>query len=158
MKRLFNKEVYDQVDMSSKLVLKNLIEKNSEYVLDSKLDEELYKAGDLVFINGNKKVIFENEVRQNFDKIVEQFPTIHIPIRKQNTPANFYVVWKPDFCQFILINLMKARKYFNNIVEIKCNHEMGSNVAYIEDFIDIPKSETAWYVVGQNHKPIKLDY
>lgn len=74
MKRPFNKEVYDQVDMSSKLVLKNLIEKHSPYVLDSKLDEELHKAGDLVFRNGNKKVIFENEVRQNFDKIVEQYP------------------------------------------------------------------------------------
>lgn len=68
------------------------------------------------------------------------------------------MVWKPDFCQFILINLVKVKKYFSNIVEIKCNHEMGSNVACIEDFIDIPKSETTWYVVGQNHKPIKLDY
>lgn len=157
-KRPFNKDVYDQVDMSSKLVLKTLMEKHSNYVLDSNINEELYKAGDLVFSNGKRKIIFENEVRQDFDKIVEKFSTIHIPIRKQNTPANFYVVWKPDFCQFILINVKKVKKYFNNIVEVKCNYEMGTNVEYVEDFIDIPKSETTWYVVGQNYKPIKLDY
>lgn len=158
MKRSFNKEIYDQVDMSAKLVLKKLIETNSEYTLESDLDEELYKAGDIVFQKGNKKIIFENEVRYDFDRIVESFLTIHIPIRKQNTPAHYYVVWKPDFCQFILIKLKDIRKYFDNIVEVKCTQEMGSNVSYVEEFIDIPKSETSWYVVGQGYKPIKLDY
>jgi hypothetical protein len=158
-KRKFNKKSYELADMPSKLVLKKLIEDNSEYVLETGLNEELYKAGDLVFRNGNKRVIFENEVRNNFMDIVELYTTIHIPIRKKNTPADFYIVWKTDFTQFILIDLRKNRKYFDNIVSIKCNEKFDNDeFKYTEDFIDMPKSETQWYVINEEFKPVKIPY
>ena len=158
MNRKFNKNAYDQCDMPSKLILKKIIENNSDYRLINNINEELYKKGDLIFKKENKLVIFENEVRQNFQKIVGEYFTIHIPIRKKNTPANFYIIWNPEFTQFILINLKKAKKYFNNIINVKCNNEMNNSVSYSEYFIDIPKNITEWYILQKNDKILKLAY
>jgi hypothetical protein len=157
-KRQFNKEAYLKYDFPAKKRLVEVFEKNSNYRLDCDLDIEMYKAGDVWFKCLDKRILCENEVRADFDKIVNEFNTVHIPIRKQNTPAEFYIVWKRDLFQFILINKETLDKYRNAIVEVVCNHEDNQDGAYVEDFIDIPKNETQWYVVGQNMKLIKLDY
>ena len=155
-KRPFNQKAYNEFDGSSKKRLVEVIEKNSEYVLDCDLNEEMFKKGDVFFRKNKKRVLFENEVRQYFDDIISKFTTIHIPIRKQNTPANFYIVWKPDLNQFILIDRKTLIKNKNNIVKVKCwNDEIGY---YYEDFLDIPKEETQWYVIGEELKLIKLSY
>ncbi len=156
--RPFNKAAYEKYDSPAKKRLIEILEKNSEYVLDCDINTEMYKGGDVWFRKGKKRVLFENEVRADFDKIVNDFSTIHIPIRKQNTPANFYVVWRRDLCQFILIDEKTLKKYKNAIVEITCKHEENQNGAYVEDFVDIPKNETQWYVIGENLKLIKLSY
>jgi hypothetical protein len=156
--RKFNKDAYDAFDMSSKLQLVKIIEKNSPYKLNDDLDIERYKDGDVEFIFNNKKVLFENEVRRNFDDIVSIYKTIHIPIRKKDTPANFYIVWKEDLCQFILIDRKTIQKYKNKPIRVKCNNEMNYDEEYVEEFVDIPKSETQWYLVGKEFKLKKLEY
>jgi formyltetrahydrofolate hydrolase len=157
-KRPFNKEAYLKYDLPAKKRLVEIIEKTSDYKLNCNLDIEMYKGGDVKFKKDNKTVLFENEVRKEFDTIVQKYSTIHIPIRKQNTPANFYVVWRRDLNQFILINEKTLNKYRNTIVPVVCNHEDNQDGAYEEDFIDIPKNETQWYVIGKELKLIKLDY
>ena len=149
---------YKEFDKPSKEWLMNIIHKNSDYRLFGDLDEELYKDGDLVFKKGNKRVIFELEVRHAFDDIVNKYNTIHIPIRKKNTPANFYVVLKPDFQQFILIKNEIIKKYADKITNVRCSKERFCDTSYTEEFLDIKKSDTQWYVVSKNHKLIKLNY
>lgn len=158
-KRPFNKTAYNAFDMKAKIMLKNIIEKNSKYKLIGDLEVEYFKECDLKFQNQDKVVLFENEVRREFETIRDSFSTIHVPFRKKNTKANFYLVWKPDFLQFILINEKTLDKYRENIVrDVYCNHELNQNGGYFEDFVDIPKNETQWYVIGENYKLIKLDY
>jgi len=156
--RPFNQAAYDAFDKSSKLKLVELIEKTSDYRLSGDLNIELYKNGDVMFKNKNKTVLFENEVRTNFDTIVQTYETIHIPIRKQNTPADFYIVWRNDLWQFILIDKNTLKKYKNSIVTVKCNNEMNRTDSYVEDFMDIPKEETQWYLIGKEFKLMKVSY
>jgi len=157
-KRKFNQAAYDAFDMQNKLRLIEIIESNSDYKLFGNINVERYKMGDVLFKNKKKTVLFENETRADFEKIVLNYNSIHIPLRKQNTPANFYIVWKIDLCQFILINKKTLNKYKNNIVNVKCNYNQNQEYAHDEDFIDIPKEETQWYVIGENLKLIKLSY
>ena len=158
-KREFNQKAYDVCDNPAKVRLVELIEATSDYKLFGDLSVERYKAGDVLFKNGDKTVLFENEVRQKFDTIVQKYNTVHIPIRKQNTPADFYLVWRKDFWQFILIDKKTLRKNKNNIIcNVKCNNEMSGKVSYIEDFMEIPKEETQWYLIGPNFKLTKLPY
>lgn len=157
--RPFNKQAYKELDHPAKIKLVELIENTSEYKLDCDLNVEMFKKGDVRFRKGDKTVLFENEVRDNFDKIVQEYGTVHIPIRKQNTPANFYVVWRNDFLQFILITKKTLDRHRNDIVhDVVCNHEKNQEGSYVEDFVDIPKNETQWYVIGMNFKLIKLSY
>jgi hypothetical protein len=150
-KRPFNKAAYNQFDKSAKTRLVEIIEKNYGYVLDCDLDVEMYKGGDVWFKRGGERVLFENEVRDAFDDIINRFPTIHIPIRKQNTPANYYLVWKKDLNEFISINKETLDKNRNNIAhDVQCNHELNQDGPYIEDFVDIPKEETKWFIIGPN--------
>lgn len=156
-KRPFNKKAYDNFDKPANKRLFEILINNSNYKPLVDLDLELYKFGDAVFSNGKKIIIFENETRQYFDDILNKFETIHIPIRKKNTPANFYIVWKPDFTQFILIDRKTLDRNLNNIaVDVQCDNDIIGK--YKEDFIDIPKKETQWYVIGKNFKPQKVDY
>jgi hypothetical protein len=152
-KRPFNQELYDMFDYSNKKMLKDLIESTTNYRVVEGMDNELYKKGDLVFSNGKKTIIFENETRGRFDEIVEKWDSIHIPLRKQKTPADFYIVWKPDFLQFILIDKKTLNKYRNNIV-----HDIKCASGYVEDFIDVDKSETTWYCIGKDYKLQKVPY
>ena len=157
--RPFNKQAYKELDHPAKIKLVELIENLSGYKLDCDLEVEMFKKGDVRFRKGEKTVLFENEVRDNFDKIVQDYGTVHIPIRKQNTPADFYVVWRNDFSQFILIWKKTLDKYKNNIArDVLCSHEKNQDGPYVEDFIDIPKNETQWYAIGQNFKLHKLSY
>jgi hypothetical protein len=158
-KRQFNKAAYNAYDKSAKLKLVELIENTSTFKLNCDLNIEMYKAGDVIFKKENKTILFENEVRENFDKIVQDYNTIHIPIRKQNTPADFYIVWRKDLLQFILINKKTLDNNRNNIIhDVICNNEMNQDGPYAEDFVDIPKNETQWYVIGKDFKLIKLSY
>jgi uncharacterized protein YlzI (FlbEa/FlbD family) len=156
-KRPFNKEAYKKFDGTAKKVLVDLIENISGYKLYSDLNVELYKECDVKFKKGNKIILVENEVRECFDKIVKYYNTIHIPIRKKNTKADFYVVWKNDFTEFIVIDKKILNKYTNNTVTVTCNHEMNQVGSYIEDFIDIPKKDTQRYII-KNLKLKKLSY
>ncbi|MDX1284730.1 MAG: hypothetical protein R3182_06955 [Draconibacterium sp.] len=158
-KRPFNKAAYDRVDKPANIKLAEILLNKSDYKPLIDLDVELYKKGDAVFTNGKKIIVFENETRDAFDRIVEEFETIHIPIRKQQTPADFYVVWKPDFSQFILIDKKTLDKNRNNIiVDVVCKHERNQSGEYVEDFMDIPKEETQWYIIGPNYKLQKVSY
>lgn len=158
-KRPFNEIAYNTFDKPANLKLKEILEVNSNYVPLIDLDKELYKIGDAVFTNGKKYVLFENETRDAFHRIINEFDTIHIPIRKRNTPADYYIVWKTDYLQFILITKKTLNKYRNKIAkDVVCKHEKNQNGEYIEDFIDVPKNETQWYVIGPNCKLQKVPY
>jgi hypothetical protein len=135
-KRKFNKTAYDDYDLSNKLELKNLMEKKG-YNLIGDINEEHYKKYDLIFkhSSSNKILAFENETRANFDKIKSYYNTIHIPIRKKNTQADYYIVWNKEMTQFFLIPYPIINKYIDNVVNVKCVN------TYLEDFIDIPKVE-----------------
>ena len=157
-KRPFNQAAYDRTDKAANLKLVEILSE-SGYKPMIDLDIELYKKGDAVFTNGKEVVVFENETRDAFDRIVNEFSTIHIPIRKQHTPADFYVVWNITFSQFILITKKTLNKYRNTIVcDVVCNHERNQSGSYTEDFVDIPKDETQWYVIGLNNHLHKVDY
>ncbi len=149
---------YHKQDKPSKNWFVEIVHKNSKFRVIEGLNEELYKGGDLIFQHNNKKFSVELEVRDAFDDIVQKYQTIHISIRKKDTPADFYVVLKPDFQQFILIKNKIIKKHMNNVVNVLCNHEKNSDGSYYEDFLDIKKENTQWYVVGPNHKPIKVNY
>ena len=72
--------------------------------------------------------------------------------------ADFYLIWSPDLYQFILITREIILKNINNIINIDCNKEMDESIQYNEDFIEIPKNETTWYVIGKNYELFKLNY
>ena len=157
-KRPFNQAAYDAFDKPANTKLAEILLNNGDFKPLIDLDVELYKKGDAVFTDGKKNIVFENETRENFDKIIQDYLTIHIPIRKKYTPADFYVVWRKCFGQFILIKRDVLVKYRESIVTVECNHEMNQDGSYIEDFVDIPKEETQWYVIGPNYKLQKASY
>lgn len=144
-KRKFNKDAYDSYDHSNKLELKNLMEKKG-YSIMGNINEEHYKKYDLIFKNNdsNETLSFENETRINFDKIKSFYNTIHIPIRKKNTQANYYIVWNTQMTEFFLIPYSVINKHIDNLVNVKCSN------TYIEDFIDIPKSECQLFIKNKN--------
>jgi hypothetical protein len=157
-KRQFNKKLYDKYDKKAKLTLKKVIETNSSFMLVGDINSEHYKVCDLVFSKGDKTISFENEVRENFDEIITKHNTIHIPIRKKDNSSEYYVVWRNDFNQFIMIKGGTIKKYINNVVNILCKKEEYQDGEFEEKFIDIPKEETQWYVISEGLKLIKLDY
>ena len=88
----------------------------------------------------DKYIRIENESREDFDKIKNRFSTIHIPIRKKDTKANFYFVWKPNQTECMIIDIDECREFniFNNIQSVVCSKDRNLS-AYEEDFIDVPK-------------------
>jgi len=143
-KRKFNKNAYDSYDLKNKLELKNLMEKKG-YTLMGDINEEHYKKYDLIFKdNKSDKILsFENETRINFDKIKSFYNTIHIPIRKKNTQADYYIVWNTNMTELFLIPYTIINKYIDNLVNVKCSNK------YLEDFIDIPKKECQLFTKNQ---------
>jgi hypothetical protein len=138
-KRPFNQAAYSAHDRKNKMELVELM-KNKGYDLVGDINEENFKKYDLKFrhnISG-KELTFENETRDVFDKIKNVFPTIHIPIRKQNTQADFYIVWNVEMTEIFLISKEVIQKCKDEIVNVKCK-EGHVNYEYRENFIDIPK-------------------
>lgn len=158
MGRPFNKEAYNSCDAPTKRKLVEIIEKNTSYRLDCDLDVEMFKKGDVIFKCGDKQILCENELRMAFDKIVKFYPTIHIPIRKRNTPADCYFVWNTDLTQCIFIDTKFIKEYCDNVVDVTCHHEMSKNTNYTDRFIDIPKDKTQWLIIDENLKWTKKKY
>jgi len=158
-KRVFDKEAYEKYDRPAKDKLVEVLVKNSNYVLGCDLNTEMYKNGDVIMKNGNKRALFENEARFAFDKITSTFSTIHIPIRKRNTRADFYVVWNYDLTEMIIIKKAIIQKNKDNIERnVWCKNSSYSDGGYYEDFILIPKEDTQWYEIDENLKLIPLGY
>ncbi len=139
-KRPFNKAAYDAHDKRNKEeLLKIMVRRGYEIVGD--IGAENFKKYDLKFKHKEtgKEISFENETRDVFDKIKNIFKTIHIPIRKKDTQADFYVVWNTSMTEMFLIPKDIIEKCKEEIVDVKCK-EGHVNYEYEEKFIDIPKS------------------
>lgn len=143
MKRQFNKKAYDAFDSKNKKEILSIMSKKG-YTLVGKLEEEHYKKYDIKFTKNGKEVSFENETRINFATIRDVYPTIHIPIRKQNTQCDFYIVWKLEMDEFFLISKNVIDKYKTETVDIVCNAD-HEEYCYEEAFIDIPKEKAELY-------------
>jgi hypothetical protein len=139
-KRPFNKDAYAAHDRKNKVALIELMTRRG-YELVGDLEEENFKKYDLQFKHkeDGRILSFENETRDVFDKIKSVFPTIHIPIRKKNTQADFYIVWNVQMSEFFLISREVIEKCKQDIVSVKCK-EGHVNYVYEEDFLDIPKN------------------
>lgn len=145
VKRPFNKAAYDMHDKKNKEeLLKIMIRRDYELVGDIK--EENFKKYDLKFKHKQtgREISFENETRDVFDKIKTVFKTIHIPIRKKETQADFYIVWNVAMTEFFLIPKEVIIACKEEIVSIKCK-EGHVNYEYEEKFIDIPKNLVTLY-------------
>jgi len=143
-KRPFNQAAYNAHDKSNKMKLIALMERKN-YALVGNADEENYKKYDLKFTNSDgKELSFENETRKVFDTIKNVYKTIHIPIRKKNTQADFYIVWNPSMTEMILIDRETIARHSSAPVEVECK-EGHVNFEYKEEFIDVPKSEATFY-------------
>ena len=133
MKRPFNKIAYDKFDLKCKEELVNIMVKKG-YNLVGDLKEEHYKLYDVKFEKNGEEISFENETRPNFIRIRDIFDTIHIPLRKRNTMADYYVVWKPEFDEFILIDRSVIEEFSKDDLEV-----------YQDSFIDVPKNRAKLY-------------
>jgi hypothetical protein len=143
MSRPFNEEAYKAFDKKNKEILAQIMTKKG-YVLVGDINKEYYKEYDLKFKLGDTELTFENETRVNFVRIRDEFSTIHIPIRKQNTQVDYYVVWKPELDEFFLIDKPTLDKYRTNTVSLLCN-EYNKAAHYQDSFIDVPKNEAVLY-------------
>jgi hypothetical protein len=139
MSRPFNKKAYDAFDLKNKKELVSIMTKKG-YSLVGDINEEHYKKYDVKFIKNGKEISFENETRVNFTTIRDVYPTIHIPIRKKNTQADYYVVWKPELDEFLLIDNIIIDEFKKEIVTLVCN-EFDEDNCYEDSFIDIPKEK-----------------
>jgi hypothetical protein len=154
MKRLFNKKAYDEVDNSSKLAAIRLM-KTRRYELISDLNTEYYKDFDCVFQHLlTKKILkIENEYRMSFNRIKNEFKTIHIPLRKSASKADYYFVWGNNYNEVAIIEMPKALKFSNNPVSVYCQSELSeSKEPYIEEFIDVPKDLFQFFIKKNNWK------
>lgn len=144
MNRPFNKSSYDAHDMRNKNKLIEIMSRKG-YSIVGDVDQEHFKKYDLLFRHNvfSNEISFENETRPVFDKIKNVFNTIHIPIRKKNTQADYYVVWNPDMTEMALIDRDTIIKHRKAPVEVNCK-ESHVNYEYTEEFIDIPKSEATF--------------
>jgi hypothetical protein len=148
MKRPFNLKAYNAFDLKNKQELVSIMTKKG-YTLVGELNKEHYKKFDLKFIKEDKEVSFENETRVNFVTIRDIYKTIHIPIRKKDTQADFYIVWKPELDEFFLISKDVINKNKEKMVTLVCN-EFEEDEVYEDTFIDIPKDEAVLYVMKNN--------
>lgn len=139
MSRPFNQKAYDAFDFKNKVELTKLMLKKG-YQLVGDIHTENYKKYDVKFIKDNIEISFENETRLNFIRIKNEFTTIHIPVRKKDTQADFYIVWKPELDEFFLIDKKTINEYKKNVVSLVCN-EYDEDNSYLDSFIDIPKTK-----------------
>lgn len=142
-KRPFNLKAYNAFDLKNKQELVAIMTKKG-YTLVGELNKEHYKKFDVKFIKGDKEVSFENETRVNFVTIRDVYKTIHIPIRKKDSQADYYVVWKPELDEFFLIDKDVINANKEKLVTLVCNEFEEENI-YEDTFIDIPKDEAVLY-------------
>jgi hypothetical protein len=149
-KRPFNQAAYDAHDKRNKEELLLIMEKRGFEIVGD-ISEENYKKYDLKFRNkeNGNEISFENETRDVFDKIKNIYNTIHIPIRKKNTQADFYIVWNNTMTEMFIIPRDIIEKCKLDIVDVKCK-EGHVNYEYEEKFIDIPKKLVNLYRKQEN--------
>lgn len=152
MKRPFNQSAYDAHDKKNKEELCKIM-KDKGYELVGDIETENFKKYDLKFKHTatGVEISFENETRDVFDKIKNVFKTIHIPIRKKNTQADFYIVWNAQMTEMFLIDKETIEKCKSEIVSVKCK-EGHVNYEYEENFIDIPKKMVSLYCKNHSGK------
>lgn len=143
MARPFNQKAYDAFDLKNKKELVLIMTKKG-YTLVGDINEEHYKKYDVKFTKNGKELSFENETRINFITIRDYYPTIHIPIRKQNTQADFYIVWKPELDELFMISKDIINEHKKETVTLICN-EYDEDNSYEDSFIDIPKEKAELY-------------
>lgn len=143
MSRPFNKKAYDAFDFKNKKELVEIMTKKG-YTLIGDLNKEHFKKYDVIFSKNNKNISFENETRINFEKIRDVYPTIHIPIRKQNSQADYYIVWKSSLDEFFLIDKKTIEEHKEKTVTLVCN-EYDEDNRYEDTFIDISKDKAVLY-------------
>mgnify|MGYP003350713030 CR=1 FL=1 len=153
MGRPFNKKAYDSFDSKNKKELVNMMTAKG-YALVGSIETEHFKKYDVKFTKDGQEISFENETRLNFVTIRDVYETIHIPIRKENTQADYYIVWKPELDEFFMIDKAVIEKYKKEVVTILCN-ESHVDDSYIDSFIDIPKKEAVLYHKKGNKWKIK---
>jgi hypothetical protein len=142
-KRPFNKDAYKACDKPAKEIIKTLIEKNSNFVCIAGMSTELFKKSDLIFEHRQtkQKINIEAETREPFQRIKNEFDTIHIPARKEDTEADFYIVWSPLYTEFYIITKKILDKYRRIHITQNCKSQNNDGKFYLDKFIDIPKSE-----------------
>ena len=142
-KRKFNKEAYDSMDKPCRIALRDMMTARG-YELVGDIDKEEYKKYDLMFVKDGKNLSFENEMRRPFNSIKNYYDTIHIPIRKAHNQSDWYIVWNIGCTECAMIKTSKIREFAKtDVVNVSCNEETQHN--YKEDFIDVPKTEWAFY-------------
>lgn len=143
-KRPFNKDAYNATDSKCKIAAVEMMKgKGFEPIVD--INIENYQKWDLKFYNQqqDKTLIIENEMRENFDVIKKKFSTVHIPIRKRLSPADYYIVWHSNLQEFILIENKLLTS--SPIVSVKCKEWGRPEESYTEDMVDVPKKSVSFY-------------
>ena len=142
-KRKFNKAAYKATDKACKDATINVM-KAQGYDFHSDPNVETFKKYDLEFYNSNtgKSIKIENEMRENYNLLKAKYSSIHIPIRKKNTEADYYLVWKSSLDEFALIE----KKFLTSspIVEVDCRAR-GQIPSYTERMIDVQKNDIIFY-------------
>lgn len=149
LERKFNKNAYLDCDLKCKNVLYDIMI-NKGYVIVGDINNETFKKHDAEFYHPEKNIIlkFENEMRMNFYSIKNRLSSIHVPIRKKNTLANYYIVWNSDCNEFAIFDtkLLKESPLEKNV---KC-HQNKNISEYKEDFIAISKKNVSYYKLIDN--------
>lgn len=155
-KRPFNEDAYDSMDMKSKVALVEMM-CNKGYELVGDINIEEYKKWDLEFQKGKKKVSFEIEMRQPFNKIKTCYNTVHVPIRKKNNQSDYYIVWNLDCTEFAIIETQEIRRHAKdeNLIYLECNE--GKDWNYKEHFIDVPKEEWKFFKINNKGEWLEED-
>lgn len=141
--RQFNEDAYLETDYKCKMAALEMM-KPKGYVPTMDVNKDTFQNWDLEFFNEklNKFIKIENEMRENYELLKGLFPSIHIPVRKQDSPADYYLVWKPDLQEFILIE----NKFLSSspLVTVNCKARNGKP-AYTEQMVDVPKENVEFY-------------
>lgn len=144
--RPFNQELYNQYDSKPKILL-NEIMKDKGYKLLYGLNEDEKEKYDMIFEKDGVRLIFENEVREFFDIIRDKYKTVHIPYRKKESIADFYIVWKNTYDEFILIPLSEIKK--GRLIKVKCK-EPNKNITYEEVMVNVHKTKCQFFKKENN--------
>lgn len=144
--RPFNQNAYDACDYKPKVLLYEIM-KNKGYKLLYGLNQDDKEKYDMIFEKDGKKLVFENEVREAFDVIRDKYKTVHVPYRKKESIADFYLVWKNTFDEFILMPFSEIKK--SKLIKVKCK-ELVKNITYEEVMIDVPKSKCQFFKKENN--------